>query len=95
MDAPPLGLRMPSRRHQPVRFSFDGEPVLAFAGETLAAALLASGIRAFGRSTVDGSSRGLFCAMGACQECVVEVDGSLVEACRTPVRDGMAVTTAE
>jgi predicted molibdopterin-dependent oxidoreductase YjgC len=33
--------------------------------------------------------------MGACQECVVEVDGSLMEACRTPVRDGMVVTQAE
>jgi predicted molibdopterin-dependent oxidoreductase YjgC len=44
---------------------------------------------------VDGSSRGLFCAMGACQECVVEVDGSLMEACRTPVRDGMVVTQTE
>jgi predicted molibdopterin-dependent oxidoreductase YjgC len=95
MDAPPLGLRMPGERRQPVRFSFDGAPVSAFAGESLAAALLASGIRAFGRSPVDGSSRGLFCAMGACQECVVEVDGSLMEACRTPVRDGMMVTQAE
>jgi predicted molibdopterin-dependent oxidoreductase YjgC len=95
MDAPPLGLRMPGARRQPVRFSFDGEPVMAFAGETLAAALLASGIRGFGRNPVDGSSRGLFCAMGACQECVVEVDGSLVEACRTTVRDGMSVAKTE
>ncbi len=68
---------------------------MAFAGETLAAALLASGIRGFGRNPADGSSRGLFCAMGACQECVVNVDGSLVEACRTSVRDGMAVTQVE
>jgi predicted molibdopterin-dependent oxidoreductase YjgC len=95
MDPPPVGLRMPGGRGQTVRFSFNGELILAFAGETLAAALLASGIRVFGHSPVDGSSRGLFCAMGACQECVIKVDGSLVEACRTLVRDGMSIMISE
>ena len=30
--------------------------------------------------------------MGTCQECVVKVDGQLVQACLVPVRDGTKVT---
>jgi aerobic-type carbon monoxide dehydrogenase small subunit (CoxS/CutS family) len=86
---------MPGGRGEPVCFTFDGEPVAAFACETLAGALLAAGVRDLGRNPVDSSPRGLFCAMGTCQECVVLVDGNLMEACRTPVRDGMVVLMAE
>ena len=36
------------------------------------------------------------CGMGACQDCLVTVDGtSGVRACLTPVRAGMDVTTSE
>lgn len=91
MDAPLQGLRMPGRRAAPVSFSFNGAPVAAFAGETLAAALLAAGIRALGHSRADLSARGMFCAMGVCQECAVLVDETVVEACRTEVRDGLVV----
>jgi D-hydroxyproline dehydrogenase subunit gamma len=87
----PAGLRLVDTRGETVSFSFDDVPVMGFAGETLAAALLAAGIRALGRNPVDGTPRGLFCAMGACQECVVLVDGTSVEACRARVRDGMVV----
>ena len=85
------GLRLAGTHGQPVTFSFDDVPVLGFAGEMLAAALLGAGVRTLGHSPVDGAPRGLFCAMGACQECVVLVDGAAVEACRTLVRDGMVV----
>jgi len=91
MASPSAGMRMAGTRGQTVSFSFDDVTVTGFAGETLAAALLAAGIRALGRNPVDGTPRGLFCAMGACQECVVLVDGSTAEACRTRVRDGMVV----
>lgn len=91
MVPPPDGLRLAGTRGQTVSFSFDDVVVMGFAGETLAAALLAAGIRALGRNAVDGTRRGLFCAMGACQECLVLVDGLAVEACRARVRDGMVV----
>jgi hypothetical protein len=89
MAASGQGLRLAGTHGRSVTFSFDDVPVMGFAGEMLAAALLGAGIRALGRNPVDGAPRGLFCAMGACQECVVLVDGTAVEACRTPVRDGM------
>ena len=55
-------------------FTFDGNPVRAYRGETIAAALAASGIVTFGRRR-DGTPRGRWCGMGVCQECIVEVDG--------------------
>jgi thioredoxin reductase len=53
---------------------FEGEPVQARAGESVAAALTAHGIRGF-RVTRSLGERGIFCGMGVCQDCLVEVDG--------------------
>ena len=95
MVAASTGLRVKGERWaQPVEFFFQGELVGAFAGETLAVALLAAGRSVLGSNPVDGAPIGLFCAMGACQECLVLVDGTLVEACRTRVRAGMVVERA-
>lgn len=74
-----------------VRFTFDGVPLTASEGETLAAALYAQGRRTLRVSRDDGGARGAFCFMGVCQECVVSIDDRLAEACRTPVRDGLIV----
>lgn len=81
------------RRGQPLRIEVDGEPIQAFEGETIATALLASGRRIF-RHTPEGSPRGLYCGMGICFDCVVEVDGeSSVRSCITLVRSGMRIRT--
>ncbi|MGD9511492.1 MAG: 2Fe-2S iron-sulfur cluster-binding protein, partial [Geminicoccaceae bacterium] len=53
---------------------FDGRPVASQPGQTVAAALTAAGIRAW-RTTRHGAPRGLFCGMGACQDCLVTIDG--------------------
>lgn len=74
-----------------VTFSFDGRDYRAPAGESLAAALLANGIRNLRCAPEDGGARGAFCFMGLCQECLVVVDGRHVEACRLPVSAGLAV----
>jgi predicted molibdopterin-dependent oxidoreductase YjgC len=80
-------------RPAPVAIEVDGALTEAYAGESLAAALLASGVRAFRRSQ-SGDPRGPFCNMGVCFECVVTVDGEVgVRACATPVRAGMRVET--
>ena len=70
----------------------DGAEVRVYEGESIAAALLASG-RRFTRWTAQtGEPRGYFCGMGVCQDCLVTVDGlPNVRACVTPVRDGMRV----
>jgi len=81
------------RRGPAVQIEVDGEPVQAFEGESIAAALLAAGRRTL-RHAPDGAPRGLYCGMGVCFECVVEVDGDpSVRSCLTPVRAGMRIQT--
>ncbi len=88
-----LRIQKEFRRGQSLRIEVDGEPLQAFEGETIATALLASGRRVF-RHTPDGSPRGLYCGMGICFDCVVEVDGeSSVRSCITLVRPGMKIRT--
>jgi D-hydroxyproline dehydrogenase subunit gamma len=72
----------------------DGEAVTAYEGESIAAALLASG-RRFTRWTARaGEPRGYFCGMGVCQDCLVTVEGlPNVRACMTLVRDRLRVET--
>ena len=75
-----------------VRITFEGEEILVPEGATLAAALLASGVVNFGTRPTSQSPRGPFCMMGACFECMVEVDGtSNRQACLIPVREGQVV----
>jgi aerobic-type carbon monoxide dehydrogenase small subunit (CoxS/CutS family) len=78
---------------QPVTIQVDGEPVQAYAGETVATALLALGLHSF-RHTKKGEPRSLFCGMGICFDCLVTVDGvENVRACMTPVAEGMVIAT--
>ena len=77
-----------------VRFTLDGRPATARAGDSVAAALLAEGILAQRRSPVSGEPRGPYCLMGACFECLVTVDGvGNRQGCLIAVADGMAVET--
>ena len=78
-------------RPSPVKLRVDGRLVDAFEGESVAAALLASDVLHLRSSPRRKAPTGMFCAMGVCQECVVEVDGRRMPACVTPVRDGMTI----
>jgi glycine/D-amino acid oxidase-like deaminating enzyme/bacterioferritin-associated ferredoxin len=74
-----------------VAIQFDGKPLSALAGETIAATLHAHGIGAF-RTTRNNHTRGLYCGMGACFDCVVTVDGRPgVRACMEKVREGQVI----
>ncbi|MDE2334031.1 MAG: (2Fe-2S)-binding protein [Rhodospirillales bacterium] len=89
-----MGLRGAGiERGRPLRFFFDGTPIDAFAGESVASALLAAGVRSLRASPRAGAPRATFCWMGICQECTVVADGVRRPACRTEVRDGMIVLT--
>jgi NADPH-dependent 2,4-dienoyl-CoA reductase/sulfur reductase-like enzyme len=68
-----------------IEISFEGAPIAARAGESVAAALAAHGVLSL-RTTRDGAERGLFCGMGVCQDCLVEIDGKPEQrACMTKV----------
>ena len=78
----------------PVQIVCDGRSFEAFAGESLAAALVAAGAARF-RVHGANSERGMFCGMGVCRECLVRVDGQAgMRACVTPVSAGMQVETS-
>ena len=53
----------------------DGERILAYEGETIAAALLAAGKRICRKTTKRKEPRGVYCGMGVCFECIMIVDG--------------------
>ncbi|MCW2268151.1 MULTISPECIES: (2Fe-2S)-binding protein [Pseudomonas] len=75
-----------------VQICFDDQPLQVPAGVSLAAALLASGVRQSRSTPISGSARAPFCMMGVCFECLVQIDGAPnCQACLTPVRPGMQV----
>lgn len=84
----------PIERGEQITISIDGRSVVAFAGETVAAVLLAEGIRTFRQTAKTGEGRGLFCGMGICYDCLVTMDGiANLRACLTPATPGCAIET--
>ncbi|MCC7047518.1 MAG: (2Fe-2S)-binding protein [Alphaproteobacteria bacterium] len=83
------------RLHEPasaVTIQVDGSPVRAAAGDSVAAALLATDNPACRQSPASGADRAPFCMIGACFECLMEIDGvPNRQACLVPVREGMQV----
>jgi len=86
----------PRAGRTPVSFTFDGQPMSADTGQTVAAALIATGRRAWRTTRVEGAPRGMFCGIGVCHDCLVVVNGRPnVRACLAEVHAGDAVTTQE
>jgi predicted molibdopterin-dependent oxidoreductase YjgC len=78
-----------------VTFTFDGVPMDARRGQTVAGALLAGGIVSWRVTRSGGRPRGLFCGIGACFDCLADVnDDRAVRACLIPVQDGDQVRTS-
>ena len=55
-------------------FFFEGERISASEGDSVAAALLNSGKYSLGER-LNGKERGLYCGMGVCNECLVNING--------------------
>jgi hypothetical protein len=74
-----------------VQFSFNDTPIVARAGQSVAAALIASGERCL-RIDEAGNPKGVLCGIGVCWECRCNIDGvTNTRACMTLVRPGMVV----
>jgi len=68
--------------------------VRALPGQSVAAALIASGIWQFHPHPITGMPRGPYCGMGVCFECELEIDGaSDTRACLVVVQPGMVIKT--
>ena len=76
------------------KIQVDGKEIPAVAGEPIAAALAAAGIRVHRYTAERTEPRGIFCAIGQCTDCVMTVNGvPNVRTCITPVVAGMVVET--
>ena len=83
-------------RGKKIEIFVNGQPVRAYVGETIGAALAAAGIREFRRTEQLKDPRGLYCCMGTCHGCLVTVNGRPnVRACITPVAAGQLITLQE
>ncbi|MBI4672941.1 MAG: (2Fe-2S)-binding protein [Chloroflexi bacterium] len=83
-------------RGVPFTITVNGQAIEAYAGESIATALLAAGHRAFRKSDAGDAPRGLFCGMGICFDCLVTVDGLPNQrACMTEAREGSDVRVSE
>lgn len=86
---------LPFREMSPsrtVEVQFEGRAYTLSAGMNLAAALLAAGVQSFRDTPMSGAERGPFCMMGACFDCLVEIEGMSKQACMLTVQEGMVIT---
>ncbi len=85
---------LPVESREGVAFYWQGQELMAYAGETIASALFANGVRVLGHHPKDGSPQGIFCANGQCAQCLVLADGKPVKSCMELVRPGLQVEPA-
>lgn len=79
-------------RGKPFTVRVNGEPVIAYPGETIATVLLAAGFKVFRHTSLSGEPRAPYCGMGLCFDCLVTVNGqSNVRACSTYAQPGDAI----
>lgn len=84
-------LSSPGRQRR-ITFQYEGRPVEAQEGDTVATALLAAGAGSTRATPRSGAPRAAYCMMGVCFECLVEVDGvPNRQGCLVPVAEGMRV----
>ncbi|TDX28278.1 2Fe-2S iron-sulfur cluster-binding protein [Rhodovulum visakhapatnamense] len=84
-----LSLEAPGPR---VRVWLDGAPLHLPHGANLAAALLAAGVNTFRGTACSGAPRAPYCMMGACFDCMIEVEGETRQACLLEVAEDMRLT---
>lgn len=75
-----------------VRFTFEGQELEGYEGDTIASALHAAGVKVLSHSRRHHRPRGFFCAIGQCSSCLMTVNGKPnVRVCVEPLVEGMDV----
>jgi predicted molibdopterin-dependent oxidoreductase YjgC len=88
----PLGNNDGMVRGAPINLTLDGQGVVAYEGETIAAVIVVDEGLAT-REASSGEHRGIFCGIGVCFDCLVIVNGvPNTRACMTYVVEGMSVS---
>ena len=79
-----------------IEVTFNRKPLQLPSASSVAAALLAAGVRRFRKSPVSGEGRAPYCMMGVCFECLLEIDGvPNRQGCLVPLRAGMDIRTQD
>lgn len=79
------------KRGKEITIFFEGKPIRAFEGESLAAAIYAAGINVFRLSPILKRPRAVFCMVGKCGSCIVRVNGIPTRTCVTPAEKNMRI----
>lgn len=80
------------RPQEKVTIEFEGKQLEVCVGETVAAAVMASGAEYTRTTAISGAHRAPYCQMGICFECLMEIDGvPNRQACMVEVKAGMKV----
>lgn len=75
-----------------ITFTFNNKEYRGFEQESIAAALLANGVRTLRHHEDNGTPRGIYCNIGHCYECRVVVNGIQgARACLTPLQEDMVI----
>jgi aerobic-type carbon monoxide dehydrogenase small subunit (CoxS/CutS family) len=83
---------MSSTSKREVTFTFNGESFQGVEGQSIAAALMATGVRELRKTRFDEEPRLIFCGIGICFDCVVVVDGVANQrACLVEIADGAKI----
>ncbi|WP_449354189.1 (2Fe-2S)-binding protein [Virgibacillus natechei] len=92
IEHPVLGKKV----EEEITFYFNGQSLKARQGQTVAAALIANGIKKFGVSRKLFKARGLYCANGRCCSCFVTINGLEHSiSCNRIVEEGMIVASTD
>ncbi len=75
-----------------VTFTFNGETFKGVEGQSIAAALMATGVRELRKTRFDEEPRLIFCGIGICFYCEVVVNGvANQKACLVEISDGAKI----
>ncbi|WP_244851731.1 MULTISPECIES: (2Fe-2S)-binding protein [unclassified Caballeronia] len=95
-STPSLFKPLPGADSANIDIFFNGQALSVPGGRSVAAALLAAGVSRFRATPVSGAPRAPYCMMGACFECLVEIDGvPSRQSCMVEVRAGMRIRSQE
>ena len=68
-----------------INFYFENKKLEAYEGETISSALIRNGYKKF-RIDKEGNDRGVYCNMGVCNECILNVNGNpSIKSCSTKI----------
>jgi aerobic-type carbon monoxide dehydrogenase small subunit (CoxS/CutS family) len=75
-----------------ITFTFNGDEFTCESGQSIAAALIASGNRELRKTRFGNEPRSIFCGIGICFDCVVVIDGVANQrSCLIEAKPGMKV----